>query len=255
MKLSTALSTSLSMLVTGMRLMLVRPYLFLYMVIPVLTPLVLVLVAEYHRMFDLYLYYRPVMQLVVYILAGMQAVCAVYLSRRVIYLLDKKTEIRSDRFFLFFNACVWMAIVVGGMFALAYIMQRLQFYVRNPIIINYTEPIPIIMSRVMPLAVTILALSWYCMVFVAPALAVERGTWVTALWFSCMFAYKHIVQFILLASIFFVLDMIPFSFIYLIPRYYIMLKQIVPYCVQLSITTLAVTTYAVFYARYRPTEK
>lgn len=255
MKLSTAFSTSVSMLGMSMRLMFVRPYLFVYMVVPVLTPLALVLIAEYHRMFDLYLYYRPVMQLVVYLLAGIQALCAVYLSRRVIYLLDKKTTIRSDRFFLFLNTCIWMAVVVGGMFALAYIMQRLQFYVRNPIIINYTEPLPIIMSRIMPLAVTVLALSWYCSVFFAPALAVDRGTWVTALWYSFVVVYKHALQFIVLATIFFVLDMVPFSFIYLIPHYYIMLKQIVPYCVQLYITTLTVTTYAIFYSRFRPTKK
>lgn len=252
MKFFTTVKVSFSLLATSVRLCFFRPYLFLYLFVPIALPIILIFFADYYRMFDLVLYYRPVMKLVVYVLAGVQVFFTIYLSRRVVYLVDKTVVPRSDRFMLLVNALIWAAMIVAGMFLYSYVTQLLQWYVKNPLITNYKEPLAIILSKCIPACVFLLSLAWNCFFFVPPILAVEPVSLLTALRDSCTFVYRHIMLFIVISLFFFWFDLLPVYVPAIIPRFYVLTKQILPYCIQLVFATLQAVTYAVFYAKYRP---
>lgn len=256
MNIRTALYDSSRMLMMSLYLMVTRPYLLFYLVIPVGAPLVLVEVADYHRMFDLVLHYRPVMSSVTYALIGLQLLFTVFLARRAMYLLYKKKPPHPfvSRGLMLVHSIVWIALSVGGIWLFTRMALWAQTTLKNPTITKFAETSATLTSQLIPLLIFVgifLALLWRLTALVIPIIATEKVSLMHALTKSLSIAWRTILPFIFLYLFFALLELIPTLTPLAIARRYKMVKSIAPYALQLILSTWNVITYCVFYTRYK----
>jgi hypothetical protein len=253
MSIRTTLSTSFGILGSSLVLCCKHPYLLLYKLLPIAAPVLLIFAADMHRMFDLVLHYRPVMTAVFYGLIGLNIFCTVYLARRTLYLLHKKEETPHmvHHTLLLWHTLVWIALVIGSMLAFSRMTQWIYLSIKNPSITKYAESYTTLITHGIPSLLLLLTFLWSFTTLVPIIIATQWLSLYKAIRHSCAIIGTHFFMFIIIWCFFSCLDLLPIALSPLLPRTYPLIQQIVPYVVQLVITTLNTVTYCLFYHRYK----
>lgn len=253
MSIRITASTSLRMIATSFVLCCKHPYLFLFKLIPVLAPVVLVLLADMHRMFDLVLHHRPIMTAVFYVLVGLNVLFTVYLARRALYLLYKKEGtphlVRHQQ--LLVHSLVWIALIILGMLAFSRMTQWVYLSIKNPSITKYSESYTTLITHGVPSVLLLLTLLWNFTTLVPAIIGTEWVSLYSAIKRSCTIIGKHFFAFLIIWIFFACLDLLPIAVPLVVPRQYQLTQQILPYVIQLIIATLNTVTYCVFYRTYK----
>lgn len=283
MSIRATFSSSFKMIGASLVLCCRHPYLFLYKLIPIAAPVILMFVADEHRMFDLALHHRPIMSSVFYALIGLNILFTVYLARRALYLMYKKQNrlavtnaeptnnaqaidlhtnprpwlgispnlcfVRHSQVLV--HAITWAAVIIAGMFAFSRMTQWVYLSIKNPMITKYGESYTTLITQGVPSLLLLLTFLWSFTLLVPAIIATEPMSLYAAIRRSCSLIAKHFWVFLVIWFVFSCLDLIPIAVPLAIPRQYPMVKQILPYCVQLVIATLHTVTYCVFYSTYK----
>ncbi len=253
MSIKTTVASSFGMIGESVVLCCRRPYLFLYKLIPIATPVILIFLADMDRMFDLVLHHRPVMTAVFYALIALNVFFTVYLARRTLYLIHAKEStphlVRHTTLLL--HTAIWAALIIAGMFAFSQMTQWVYLSIKNPSITKYAESYPTLIQHGVPSLLLLLTLLWNFTTLVPAIIGTEWASLQAAIRRSCITIGKHFFTFLLIWVFFAGLDLLPITIPLAIPRQYPLLKQILPYALQLIIATLNTVTYCVFYHRYK----
>lgn len=256
MKEQSFLSACWQILLKSCWILLTRPYLLLYNILPVALPLVLHKAAFYHRMFDLVFHYSPVMTSATYALIGVQLLCSVYLARRTVAIL-RKESIQLSQARMLLNALLWITLVISGMFVFEYMAKWTHTTIRNPSIVNYAEPHTIaaqFLPLIMFIAVVLLCM-WQLTDLVVPIIAARNVSLPSAVAQSLYIAWQHVGPYLCLVVVFMFVELVPLLIPLTIPRGYHNLMLMLPYGIQLISSTLSTVAYCVFYTTYTNTEK